>query len=265
MSNRPQKGDLMLKNNLKINISKNFLFCICLVCLIFTSFGMVIEDSVAVELNESVSEMGSDIDIQLENSQANDILGVDNQDSDVLTAQITVNGNKYSDIKTAVNNANSGDTIKLSGTYYASDNESYITVNKPLHFVGSGSAVLDGRNLSHAFHVLEGAKGTTFKDIKFINGYAFTGSAIHVGAKNVVVENCVFEKNKCNRSGAIYTAYDLETAENLLVKNCRFVDNSGYRDHDKECSGAALSVYGKNTVVTDCIFESNYVRSDVAC
>ena len=255
----------MLKNNLKINISKNFLFCICLVCLIFTSFGMVIEDSVAVELNESVSEMGSDIDIQLENSQAKDILEVDNQDSDVLAAQITVNGNRYSDIKTAVNNANPQDTIKLSGTYYASDNESYITVNKPLHFVGSGSAVLDGRNLSHAFHVLEGAKGTTFKDIKFINGYAFTGSAIHVGAKNVVVENCVFEKNKCNRSGAIYTAYDLETAENLLVKNCRFVDNSGYRDHDKECSGAALSVYGKNTVVTDCIFESNYVRSDVAC
>lgn len=255
----------MLKNNLKINISKNFLFCICIVCLILTSFGMVIEDSVAVELNETASEMGSGNDIQLENSQANDILGVDNQDSDVLTAQITVNGNKYSDIKTAVDNANSGDTIKLSGTYYASDVKSYITLDKPLHFVGSGSAVLDGKNLSYAFRVLDGAKGTTFKDIKFINGNGNAGSAIYIRAKNVVIDNCVFEKNHCNRTGAVYTALDLELSENLLVKNCRFTNNNGYRDREGESSGAALSAFGKNSVITDCIFDSNYVRSDVAC
>lgn len=255
----------MLKNNLKINISKNFLFCICIVCLILTSFGLVIEDSVAVELNETASEMGSGNDIQLENSQANDILGVDNQDSDVLTAQITVNGNKYSDIKTAVNNANSGDTIKLSGTYYASDVKSYITLEKPLHFVGSSSAVLDGKNLSYAFRVLDGAKGTTFKDIKFINGNGNAGSAIYIRAKNVVIDNCVFEKNHCNRTGAVYTALDLELSENLLVKNCRFTNNNGYRDREGESSGAALSAFGKNSVITDCIFDSNYVRSDVAC
>ena len=255
----------MLKNNLKINISKNFLFCICIFCLILTSFGLVIEDSVAVELNETAGEMGSGNDIQLENSQANDILGVDNQDSDVLTAQITVNGNKYSDIKTAVNNANSGDTIKLSGTYYASDVKSYITLEKPLHFVGSSSAILDGKNLSYAFRVLDGAKGTTFKDIKFINGNGNAGSAIYIRAKNVVIDNCVFEKNHCNRTGAVYTALDLELSENLLVKNCRFTNNNGYRDREGESSGAALSAFGKNSVITDCIFDSNYVRSDVAC
>ena len=255
----------MLKNNLKISINKHFLFCICLVCLIFTSFGMVIEDSMAVELNESAGDMGSEIDIQLENSQANDILEVDSQYSDVLSSQTTVNGNKYSDIKNAVKNANPGDTIILSGTYYASDNNSYISLDKPLHFVGSGSAILDGKNLSNAFRVLDNAKGTTFKDIKFINGKGHGGSAIYLRAKDVVIEDCVFENNHCTRTGAVFTEYDLNLTENFLVKNCRFTNNIAYHDQEWEVSGAALAVYGKNSVVTDCIFESNYVKSNVTC
>ena len=80
-----------------------------------------------------------------------------------------------------------------------------------------------------------------------------------------MIEDCVFEKNHCNRAGAVYTAADQDMVANLLVKNCRFVENSGYfQKYDEETSSAALSVYGRNSLVTDCIFESNYVKSNVA-
>ena len=84
----------MLKNNGKTVIGRNFLFCLCVICLMFTAVGMGVENSFAVELNDTADEIGleSNNAEQLENSQANEILEVDSQDGhDVLG--VTPKGN----------------------------------------------------------------------------------------------------------------------------------------------------------------------------
>ena len=133
-------------------ISKISLISLCIVCLMFTSFGFFIEDSFAVDLNESVSEMGSEIDIEsVENSQENEVLEVETNDSQVLSATHTVSGNSFSDIRTAVRNSNSGDTIKLSGTYYSDGNS--ITINKKVTIDGGSKTVLDAKHLFNIFYI----------------------------------------------------------------------------------------------------------------
>ena len=54
---RPRLGDKMLKKTQKIAISKNFLISMLFVCLVFAAFGLNMDNSYAVELNENSSEM----------------------------------------------------------------------------------------------------------------------------------------------------------------------------------------------------------------
>ncbi|MDO5810389.1 MAG: hypothetical protein Q4Q37_04785, partial [Methanobrevibacter sp.] len=69
----------MLKNNGKIAIQKNFLLCLCVICLIFTSFGLAVENSYAVDLNETSDTVGTQLDSEIQlNSQENEILEGDN-------------------------------------------------------------------------------------------------------------------------------------------------------------------------------------------
>ena len=86
---RPRLGDKMLKKTQKIAISKNFLISMLFVCLVFAAFGLNMDNSYAVELNENSSEMeiGLDVEDTLENSQ-NELLSLDNNQKDeILTAK----------------------------------------------------------------------------------------------------------------------------------------------------------------------------------
>lgn len=252
----------MLKNNGKTVIGKNFLLCLCVICLMFTAVGMGVENSFAVELNDTADEIGleSNNAEQLENSQANEILEVDSQDGhDVLG--VTPKGNIYKSIQDAVNSANEGDTIKLSGTYHSNGND-VIVIKKRLNIVGDSTATLDGRHLSIAIDIKSGGAGTVLRNIKFINGEGDLGSAVYVQAKNVRIENCIFEDNHANKCGAIHTEWNLDTVSGLIVDNCQFRRNTGYYPNfADESAGSALTMFGRDSEVRNCVFEDNWVKA----
>ena len=191
-------------------VGRNFLFGLCVICLMFTAFGLFVEESFAADINETVDEIGlesNDIN-ELENSQKNDVLEANSQDSsEVLGQQRTPDGNTYASIQDAINAANPGDTILLKDYYYSKGDP--IKINKPLTIISNSMATMDGKHLSQAFRVYEKAAGTVFKNIKFINGEGNIGSGIVIFAKNVHIENCIFEDNHANEGGAVQSEYDL--------------------------------------------------------
>ncbi len=254
----------MLNNNRKMIIGRNFLFCLCIIGLMFTAFGVGVDNSFAAELNDTVDEVSLESDNveQLENSQKNEILEVNSQDSqDLLGATRTPSGNIYKSIQDAVNAANAGDTIVLKGTYRSNGND-YIKITKPLTIVGDSTAVLDGRHLSIAMDIKSGGAGTVLRNIKFINGEGDLGSAVYVQAKNVRIENCIFEDNHANKCGAIHTEWNLNTVSGLIVDNCQFRRNTGYYNNfNDESAGAAVTMFGMDSEVRNCVFEDNWVKA----
>ena len=228
----------------------------------FTAIGIGIEDSFAADLNETTDEIGleSDNASELENSQDNEILEVESQDSsEILSQQRTPQGNIYSSIQDAINSANAGDTILLNNYYYSKGE--LIKVNKQLTITSNSMATLDCKHLSIAFKVSENGAGTVFRNIKFINGEGDLGSAVHVFAKNVRFENCIFEDNHANRGGAILTSYNLNDASGLIVDNCQFRRNTAYYPNFAGYSAAAaVAMYGKDSEIRNSLFEDNWVR-----
>ena len=250
----------MLKNNGKIAIQKNFLLCLCVICLMFTSFGLTVENSYAVELNETLDDMGTqlDSDTKLENSQDNEILGVDNQ-AELVGA--SPNGHKFKDIRTCIESANDNDIITLSGTYTPNDEKSVILIDKSITITSTSGATLNGNKISAIFKIT--APNVVIKNLKFINSEGGSGSAIRVNAKNVLIDNCIFENNHCKRAGVVATQSDLYVAENFKVHNCKFISNSGYsQDYKEFASAGAIAAYAMNSEIKNCEFDSNWVRSD---
>lgn len=253
----------MLRYNQKTVISKIFLISLGIFCLIFASSAFMAEGAYALDLNESTDEIGSEIDIEdaLENSHDTEVMEGDSQDSEVLAATHTVSGSSFADIRTAVENANSGDTIKLKGTYSSDGNN--IVIDKKLIIEGSRDTVMNAKHLSNCFFIKDTAPGTTITGIKFINGKATWGSAIRVNATGVQIEKCSFESNHCDKGGAVYTEYDLYATKNFIIRNCNFTKNTAYKENlEGSSNSAALSAYGINSKVINCIFDSNVVKAD---
>ena len=255
----------MLKNNGKMIIGKNLLFCMGLMFLMFTAFGLNIENSFAADVNDTANEIrleSNNVD-KLENSQENEVLEVNSQY--LIGEPRTPNGDIYKSIQDEVNAAHAGDTIVLKGTYHSNGND-MIYINKQLTITADSMATFDGKHLSIALCIDSGAAGTVLKNLKFINGKGGYGSAVYVNAKNVRIENCIFEDNHANRCGAIRTSdKDLDSASGLIVDNCEFRRNSAYfKNFENETSGAAVSIYGKDSEVKNCIFEDNWVKSRFA-
>ena len=253
----------MFRHNGKTDISKYLLLSVFVICLIFTSFDSNMECSYAVDVNESSDEIGIDLDIEDKqvNSQDNEILEVDFEEpEELLGATRTPTGNQYKNIQDEVDAARDGDTILLKGTYYSQGNGP-VLINKRLIIEGDSTAVLDGKHLSTAFSIKEGGAGTIFRNLKFINGNGNIGSAVFVKAKNVRIENCIFEDNHANRGGAVHAEYDLYVSSGLIVDNCQFRRNTGYYEGFEEFStGAALSMYSVDSEVRNSIFEDNWVK-----
>lgn len=185
-----------------------------------------------------------------------------------LSSTITVEGNTFSDIQTAVNNAKDGDTIKLDGTYIFDGSSSYgINIKKEnLTIDGGGTTVLD----DIMFKIND--DNIVIKNIKFINGHAIncygnnaliencqfincdggsSGGAIYISSRvNVDVTNCVFENCSATVGAAIYVE-DYSTCD---VFNSRF----------EKCSASSLGgvldrVNGQLNRITayNCIFKDN--------
>ena len=251
----------MFKNSQKIAISKHILITTLFIVLMFTSFGMSMDEAYAADLNESVDVIKSELNVEdkLENSQDNILNTNENEESSLSSAEDTVlaepyslNGGTFSDIRRAIVNANNGDTIKLSGTFYPTKSAGKIFVDKNVTITSDSQAILDGKGISYMFMVEETAQGSVFNNLKMINGYRDgDGGAMFINAKNIKISNCVFENNHGVKGGAIYGSGDPLKVENLVLENCEFIRNLAVK------SAAGATVVGNNTKVINCLFDSN--------
>ncbi|MDO5831703.1 MAG: hypothetical protein Q4Q14_02595, partial [Methanobrevibacter sp.] len=252
----------MLKNIQKIVISKSFLITMLFICLMFTSVGVNIENSYAVDLNES-GDLGFEINVEdkLENSQDNQMVLMNSNEKDVLGQTIRVNDGTFDNIRTAISSAKNDDIIELNGNFKASSSDDVIEVNKRLTFTSPSQATLDAQNYCTIFKVTSGGAQSTFKNLKFVNGYNDNrGGAVLVSARLVTFDNCVFENNHADvTSGAIHTPYKAETAQGLTIRNCNFTQNTAFG------AAGAVGAFSHDFLIENCIFDSNHVDRDGEC
>ena len=170
-----------------------------------------------------------------------------------------MNGGSFEDIQNVVDKANSGDTIRLSGTFKASDSKSLIKIDKTLNIVSSSGAVLNARSKSGIFYLDTGAKNSIISGLTFINGKRVIASAIYIDAKKVTLEKCTFRNNHGtdNGGGAVATTYNLNDASGLVVRDCIFKGNSA------PASSGALAAFSKNFKIINTVFENNYVSNNM--
>ena len=245
----------MFKN--KIAISKNFLIAICFISLILFAVNTVN----AIDLNDVVS-CGDTLGIEANSGiNAIDKDKLENSQQDMLSQAntITLTNGKFSDIQEAINsNLNDGDTLVLNGEFTTNKAESHIIIYKNITFTSTSNGILNAKNLSSIFIVENGGSGSSFSNLVFKNGNGLYGGAIRILAKDVTIDNCLFQDNYASRGGgSIYTEYNIENnpdfGRNLLIKNSQFKNNRA------EITAGAIGAYGYNTRILNCLFESNSV------
>ena len=160
----------MLDNIQKIVVGKSFLISLILISLMFTSFAMSMEGAYASDLDGG-SEIGMDLDVEdkLENSQENEIMMESDWENDLMQDSYSLSDGTFNDIQNAIDNAQNGDTIMLSGTFVSTGSDDTISLNKRLDFVSSSGATLDGNNQCMILKITEGGAQSSFTNLKFIN------------------------------------------------------------------------------------------------
>ena len=261
----------MLENKRKITINKNLLISLCFICLLFGVFYLNTDCAVASDTNRSLDEVSMDLDVEdkLENSQ-----------EDVQGSEYSLDGGTINDIKTIIDGASNGDTIKLEGKYVATSNNDMITINKKLNITSSSGATLDGMNMSSIFFFETKSAGSSLSNLKFINGYNANGGALNIRAEGVNVYNCDFENNYAeSNGGAVYVhgthatidncRFNNNRAENLggglatwvnaLTADYLTVRNTNFTQNSARVSAGGLGAYANHSRVENCLFDSNYV------
>ena len=254
----------MLRNIQKIIIGKTFLISLLLIVLMFTSFGVTMEDAYAADFNDA-NEIGLDVNMEdmTVNSQENEMNLADDHENDLLkTDYYSLEGGTFGDVQSIINQAHSGDTIYLDGKFDSTGPSDVIKIDKRLTITSPFQATFDGMNSSMIFKVTSGGAQSVFSNLKFVNGYAENrGAAALVSAKYVTFDNCVFENNYAeNTSGAIHTPYNAGASLGLTIKNCNFTNNGA------GIAAGAVGAFSHDFKITNCLFDSNYVRGpDALC
>ena len=148
------------------------------------------------------------------------------QDSPVMT------------IKHAMSIARDNDTIYLSDGEFRGDENTKLTVDKSLTFIGSDNTVINGQKSSYIFNIPDGVT-VAFKNIKFINAYKSPAS-YSTSYNDTVCGACLDIKNAT-----------------VKIDNCEFKDSVlFYGDINKPVYGGAISNFGDLTI-TNSNFTNN--------
>ena len=186
--------------------------------LLMVLFLVTLGTAFSTDLNETL-EVG-EVSINKDNSENSQIQSSENE---VLAS----GDKKFSDIQNAINNATDGQTIYLDGYYSAENNDSVVYVNKNIKIEGKPGTVLDGRDVSRIFSIQKEGSNSVIDNLKFVNGRDVYGGAMIILAKNVTIQNSVFENNHTDyAAGAIYVLSKFENSsdkypeegEDLVIK-----------------------------------------------
>ena len=239
--------------------------------------------SVCAISHASAADNSTDAVTQIENNEIIDSCNVESISADEAGDN---SSNVYyvdsnSNVQSAIDKANEGDTIVLNGTFELKD---AISINKTISIIGYGDGatlkpndlnykdlrffninskasnvvlsnliLIDGNNGAAGAILWEGSNGS-LTDCEFRNNMAKNsyGGAVVIKGNNCNITDCIFNKNQATQSngGAISLI-----GENCLVKNCTFYDNYAAQN------GGAIFVNGKKITISDCLFEANHVSA----
>lgn len=138
--------------------------------------------------------------VSANDANTTDILNSDDS-NEILSEEISVEGDSFKDIQDAVDSSNDGDTIYLNGKTYVG-NGTQITISKSLTIDGSSpntdsKAIIDANDSSIAFNV-NGKYNMVFKNIIFQRlKIVEEGGAINQEGGNLSIINCEARDVKC--------------------------------------------------------------------
>ena len=179
------------------------------------------------------------------------------QDSPVMT------------IKHAMSIARDNDTIYLSDGEFRGDENTKLTVDKSLTFIGSDNTVINGQKSSYIFNIPDGVT-VAFKNIKFINAYkspasystsyndTVCGACLDIKNATVKIDNCEFKDsvlfygdiNKPVYGGAISNFGD------LTITNSNFTNNTALSTSGLFSYGGSLYNKGKASIINTSFADS---------
>lgn len=191
-------------------------------------------------------------------------------------------GAEYTDLQVAINEANKGDTLKLSGHF-----DGPFSISQTLTLKGSHNAVLDGNNLVRVLDLSSNGSDTVILDhLTIKNGNAQVGAGIFsictLILKHVILINnnstgtpggggiANFEVNpltSVNGVGAL-TLYECFLSGNKALNNgsgggilsnggSLTIDDSKFYNNSTEVSGGGIAIVGGTNIITDTEFVKN--------
>ena len=135
-------------------------------------------------------------------------------------------------LKDLIIHAKDNDTVYLENKTYDGEDNTRITIDKSINFVGSEGTVIDGENKNSIFLINDNVK-VSFKNIKFTNAYKsgtgedVYGAVLQINNAEVIIENCQFISNHITygKSQKVYGAA-ISSYGNLSIINSYFLDNN---------------------------------------
>ena len=171
---------------------------------------------------------------------ANDV----DETSQILKADITISGDTFDDIQTAINGAIAGDIIYLSGITYTNNLNNAISIGKSITIIGTGGTVLDAEGKSRIFTITNMASNVNMQGITFVNGNADNGGALYIsgGCNNFGVSDCVFKDNTATANGGAIATENGWNPNGLTITECMFIDNSAPNANDIFATGSGNQI-----------------------
>ncbi|WP_133241925.1 right-handed parallel beta-helix repeat-containing protein, partial [Methanobrevibacter thaueri] len=138
---------------------------------------------------------------------------------------VNVEGDAFSDIQRAIDNAEAGAILMLKDITYLNDISDEMVINKPISIIGVDGTVLNAEGKSGIF-TINNVDGVTLQGITFINGdnTDYGGAIDVVGSTNGVVDNCTFINNTANIGGGAVRVNNDAAGWNFY--NSTFINNT---------------------------------------
>lgn len=165
---------------------------------------------------------------------------------DNVTLPSQGNLSQSSSLKDLVDNAKDNDTIYLADMTYEGEDNTRISIDKSVNFIGCENTVIDGNSENFLFIISDNIN-VSFRNIKFINAYkvgngeVIYGGALEIHNANVIIDGCQFISNSISygESERIYGAA-ISNAGNLTISNSYFLENSLNSGYKHEGYGGAI-------------------------
>ncbi|WP_407393665.1 beta strand repeat-containing protein, partial [Methanobrevibacter sp.] len=172
---------------------------------------------------------------------------------------VNVEGDAFSDIQEAIDNADAGAILMLKNITYLNDISDEMVINKPISIIGVDGTVLNAEGKSGIFTITN-VDGVNLQGITLINGNNtdYGGAIDIVGGTNGAINNCTFINNTANIGGGAVRVNNDAAGWNFY--NSTFINNTALSTLD-DGSGIGRGVPNGGGAIWSCVQEVSVYNS----